>query len=44
MKCDICGDEYDGYGNNAEPVTEGLCCDNCNFDKVIPARICEVRE
>tara|TARA_R110001606_G_scaffold290111_2_gene438065 strand:- start:97 stop:675 length:579 start_codon:yes stop_codon:yes gene_type:complete len=28
-----------GYGNNAAPVAEGKCCDNCNFTQVICARL-----
>lgn len=38
-KCVICGKEIHGYGNNAEPVKKGICCDECNYTKVIPARI-----
>lgn len=38
-KCIICGNEFDGYGNNAEPVKQGICCDKCNQEKVIPARL-----
>ena len=37
--CVICGKEYDGYGNNAQPVKDGKCCDKCNQEVVIPARI-----
>lgn len=37
--CVICGKEITGYGNNAEPVKKGLCCDKCNKEKVIPARV-----
>ncbi len=37
-KCVICKKEYDGYGNNAEPVKKGLCCDDCNENVVIPKR------
>lgn len=37
--CSICGKEYVGWGNNAEPVNSGRCCDNCNTEKVIPARL-----
>lgn len=39
MKCVICGQKIIGYGNNARPVKEGKCCDECNYTKVIPARI-----
>jgi len=27
------------HGNNAEPVNDGRCCDDCNYRVVIPARI-----
>ena len=37
--CVICGKEYNGYGNNAQPVKDGKCCDKCNQEGVIPARI-----
>ena len=42
--CVICNQEYTGYGNNAEPVAKGYCCDKCNMEKVIPARLCHVNE
>ena len=38
-QCIICENEYEGYGNNTEPITEGLCCDSCNTKYVIPRRI-----
>lgn len=37
-KCVLCGKEFSGYGNNAEPLKKGVCCDKCN-QKVILARI-----
>ena len=37
--CCICGKEYEGYGNNAEPYKEGYCCDGCNMKFVIPDRL-----
>ena len=37
--CCICGEEYEGYGNNAEPYKKGYCCDACNIKFVIPARL-----
>lgn len=37
--CSICGKEYSGWGNNAEPVNSGRCCDDCNNNAVIPARL-----
>lgn len=42
--CCICGKECIGYGNNPEPVKsskEGRCCDMCNIEQVIPARMLE---
>lgn len=45
MKCSICNYEMrpwpggKGYGNNAEPINSGRCCDMCNWTKVIPERI-----
>jgi len=38
-KCIICGKDFGGYGNNAQPVKDGLCCDECNMNIVIPTRI-----
>lgn len=37
--CVICNVEYKGYGNNAEPIKKGDCCDHCNTHRVIPARL-----
>ena len=37
--CCICKKLFDGYGNNAEPVCSGSCCDECNMKEVIPARM-----
>ena len=38
-KCCICGREFNGFGNNANPIREGSCCDYCNTRFVIPARV-----
>lgn len=39
-KCCICGKEIKGYGNNPYPVKEkGVCCDECNYKYIIPARL-----
>tara|TARA_A100001515_G_C4544744_1_gene201426 strand:+ start:524 stop:751 length:228 start_codon:yes stop_codon:yes gene_type:complete len=27
------------HGHNAQPVMDGSCCDKCNQEKVIPARL-----
>jgi len=45
MKCSICGKEIEanawGYdqGNNAQPINDGRCCEECNNTKVIPERL-----
>lgn len=28
--CSICQDDYVGFGNNAEPINNGRCCNDCN--------------
>ena len=38
-KCSICGKEYTHWGNNAQPINKGRCCDNCNQTVVVPERI-----
>lgn len=40
--CCICHRKFKGWGNNAEPVCEGECCDECNSEVVIPSRLIEV--
>jgi len=43
--CVICGEEYEGYGNNPYPVKEeGECCDKCNLKVVVPERIRQLEE
>lgn len=37
--CCICGRPYKDYGNNAWPVKDGRCCNECNSNAVIPTRI-----
>ena len=44
MKCCICGKDAGKFGNNAQPVKNGQCCDKCNYGKVIPARIKQMKE
>jgi hypothetical protein len=41
--CSICKTPYQGYGNNADPF-EGRCCDRCNKEIVIPARMSRGRK
>ena len=36
--CSICGEEIVGHGNNAQPVNDGTCCDECNMKVVVPKR------
>lgn len=36
--CCICGESFEGCGNNAAPYTRGACCDTCNDKYVIPYR------
>lgn len=40
--CVICKEKYKGYGNNAQPIKKGLCCESCNI-KVIIKRIEDAR-
>ena len=37
--CSICCEQYHEFGNNAEPVNDGRCCNYCDDSVVIPARI-----
>lgn len=38
--CCICGKQFTEYGNNPWPVkAEGICCNACNLNVVIPTRI-----
>ena len=40
--CCLCGERTFGYGNNPAPISEGgRCCENCNLNKVVPARFAE---
>ena len=47
MKCELCTHEIEPEGpngiwtsgHNAEPVTGGRCCKECNDNVVIPVRI-----
>ena len=41
-KCCICKKKIVGYGNNAWPVRDGRCCDTCNWEYVIPARLLQL--
>lgn len=37
--CSICGKTYEHWGNNAQPINNGRCCDKCNYEYVLPARL-----
>lgn len=39
MKCCFCNRDAGKYGNNAQPITEGKCCDYCNSTYVLPERL-----
>jgi hypothetical protein len=39
--CSICGRYWTRDGNNAQPVNDGQCCDQCNWVVVLPARMQE---
>lgn len=41
--CCICGKRIEGHGNNAFPLMDGTCCDECNLTKVIPERLKKAR-
>ena len=38
-RCSICLQKYEGFGNNAYPINGGRCCDICDAEVVVPARI-----
>jgi hypothetical protein len=40
-ECVLCKHHFTGYGNNPDPLAmgKGECCDACNTNQVIPARI-----
>ena len=38
--CVLCNEKFTGWGHNPEPLFQsGVCCKDCDDDKVIPARI-----
>ena len=44
MTCCICGKKFFGHGNNPWPIIDDesedvRCCDECNLNIVVPARI-----
>ena len=42
--CALCTGSFEGHGHNPQPILEDIndrVCDDCNLNKVIPARIRE---
>ena len=41
VACCLCGGDVGAHGNNPSPLDSypALCCDTCNFTRVIPARL-----
>ena len=37
-QCVFCGCDWGEYGNNAEPVAKGQCCDDCNRNVILKFR------
>jgi len=37
--CCLCGGTYRNFGHNAAPLSDGRCCDDCNYTKVLPERL-----
>jgi hypothetical protein len=44
MPCVLCACKFEGLGNNALPVKEGLCCDTCNRTLVVPERLLRLQK
>jgi len=40
--CSICNKDFEGFGNNAQPVNDGRCCDVCNV-MVIKRRLFDMQ-
>ena len=37
--CSMCGGAIVGFGNDAQPINDGPCCDRCYAERVIPERV-----
>ena len=44
MVCSICGLPFTEFGNNAQPVNTGRCCNLCNDLYVIPRKVHAMRQ
>lgn len=43
--CCICGNSFEGRGNNPLPIVErGVCCDKCHAETVIPRRLLDEKK
>ena len=38
QKCVICKAVFKGHGDDANPIADGKCCEDCCFHIVMPAR------
>ena len=45
MECVICSNNIKDFGHNPDPINEGKgrCCNDCNINYVIPARLLSMR-
>jgi hypothetical protein len=49
LKCSLCGSPIPTgpggwrHGHNAQPLSGGRCCEQCNSDVVVPARIAQLK-
>ena len=42
--CSICNGAIVGFGNDAQPINDGRCCDRCHAEHVIPERARRILE
>jgi hypothetical protein len=42
--CSICNGAIVGFGNDAQPMNDGPCCDRCHAERVIPERVRRILE
>jgi hypothetical protein len=42
--CSICTGAIVGFGNDAQPINDGRCCDRCHAERVIPERARRILE
>lgn len=41
-ECSICQRRYEGHGNNAWPITDARCCDDCDH-QVVAVRLLQAQ-